>query len=236
MKIEIIGYSTIKGKFHELKKMSNQDSYIVKKYKFGTILVVSDGIGSHPHSDVGSEAVCKAVCGAIQLWQQKGCNEPRLLIPLIHSLWGINVYPYAKNECGATCLFAYVSNAGNLYLGQLGDGNIYVSIENEIKLLKTKEDEFSNVTSEMSGISSFHEWSIKTYDVRDKLIKICMMTDGVSETLKEDTKQEFVELIWKKIEQCENLQTRNMLIYSLLANWNSINAGDDRTLISYEKK
>ena len=54
MYLEEIGYASVKGVLHENANIPNQDAYSVKKYKFGTILVVSDGLGSKKHSDIGS--------------------------------------------------------------------------------------------------------------------------------------------------------------------------------------
>ena len=138
MKREVIGYSSVRGALHEIGRLPNQDSYLVKQFKFGTLLVVSDGMGSHPHSDVGSHSVCLSVSRAIQLWHEYRCDDIRLLIPLLHSLWGMDVFPFPKNECGATCLFAFLSDDNLLYLGQLGDGNIYYSVGDELILLKLK--------------------------------------------------------------------------------------------------
>ena len=134
MKCEVIGYSSVRGALHEKSGLPNQDSYLVKQFKFGTLLVMSDGLGSHLHSDVGSLSVCRSVSRAVQLWQEYRCNDIRLLIPLLHSLWGIDIFPYPKNECGATCLFALLNNDNVLYLGQLGDGSIFYCIGDELKL------------------------------------------------------------------------------------------------------
>ena len=62
------------------------------------------------------------------------------------------------------------------------------------------------------------------------------MTDGVSETLVENKRNDFVNLVWKRVAEKNNVIERNSLIFKLLDQWNPINAGDDRTLISYEKK
>lgn len=62
------------------------------------------------------------------------------------------------------------------------------------------------------------------------------MTDGVSETLVEEKRNDFVNLVWKRIAEKNNIIERNNLIFKLLDQWNVVNASDDRTLISYEKK
>ena len=70
MKSEEIGYASIKGMLHENANIPNQDAYSVKRYKFGTILVVSDGLGSKKYSDIGSKAVGKAINRAVQIWNE----------------------------------------------------------------------------------------------------------------------------------------------------------------------
>lgn len=236
MKREVIGYSSVRGALHEKGRLPNQDSYLVKQFKFGTLLVVSDGMGSHPHSDVGSHSVCRSVSRAIQLWHEYHCDDIRLLIPLLHSLWGMDVFPYPKNECGATCLFAFLSEDNLLYLGQLGDGNIYYSVGDEIALLKTKEDDFTNLTTGINSIRSFEDWSLATVCAGDKSVKVCLMTDGVAETLVESRRNEFVKLLWKRLSEKNNICEQNNMINRLLEDWNPVNAGDDRTLVSYEKR
>lgn len=200
------------------------------------MIVVSDGMGSHLHSDFGSHSVCRSVSRAVRLWQEYHCDDIRLLVPLLHSLWGIDVFPYPKNECGATCLFAFLSNENVLYLGQLGDGCIFYSIGDELALLKNKEDEFTNLTTGMSSIRSFEDWRLAAFCADDTPVKLCLMTDGVAETLIESRRDEFVKLLWKRLAEKTNVCERNNMIYRLLKDWNPVNAGDDRTLVSYERK
>lgn len=236
MKDERFGYASVRGELHKTSKLPNQDAYLVNRIKKGTILVVSDGMGSHVHSEIGAKAVCKSVSKAIQLWIEKGCDDIRLLIPVLHALWGLEIFPLPRNECGATCLFAFIAKCGKLYLGQLGDGSVFFDIGDGISLLKEKDDEFANMTVGINNIKSYADWSLSCFDIVDKNVKICLMTDGVSETLVENKRNDFVNLVWKRVAEKNNVVERNNLIFKLLDQWNSVNAGDDRTLISYEKK
>jgi hypothetical protein len=148
----------------------------------------------------------------------------------------MDVSPLPKNECGATCLFAFLSDRNLLYMGQLGDGNIYYSVGDELTMLKTKEDDFTNLTTGINSIRSFEDWSLTTVDVGDKSVKVCLMTDGVAETLVESRRDEFVKLLWRRLNEKNNICERNSMINRLLEDWNPVNAGDDRTLVGYEKK
>ena len=58
-----------------------------------------------------------------------------------------------------------------LYLGQLGDGNIYYSVGDELILLKTKEDDFTNLTTGINSIRSFEDWSLLQYALVINLLR-----------------------------------------------------------------
>ena len=236
MRSEIVGYSSVRGLMHIKSRLPNQDSYLIRKFKFGTLIVVSDGMGSHIHADIGSKSVCRSVSRAFQLWWEYECDDIRLLIPVLHSIWSMDIYPNAKNECGATCLFAFIGAKGQVYLGQLGDGSIFYDIGEGIKILKDKDDDFSNLTLGMNNPRSFEDWTLQSLYEGEKPIKICMMTDGVSETLIVDRRKDFVKLLWKKMFEINSVAERNNMIYQILSGWNPVNSGDDRTLVSYEKR
>ena len=236
MSLEEIGYASVKGILHENDGTPNQDAYSIKKYNFGTVLVVSDGLGSKKHSDSGSRSVCKAVSKAARIWNEYHENDIRLLLPLIVSIWNMEIYPYPQKSCGATCLFAIVSNDGNIYIGQLGDGSIYVSTDNGLELLKSKDDDFASITLCMGEFSSFLDWSLRVIHLGNKPFGIVMMTDGVSDTIIEEKKEDFINLLFKKLSECDNQKKRKRLVNRILSNWDPASAGDDRTLICYRRR
>jgi serine/threonine protein phosphatase PrpC len=57
----VLGYSTIKGENHKKIHAPNQDAVLVKKDRFGVVLVVADGVGSHKYAHYGSRGIVKAV-------------------------------------------------------------------------------------------------------------------------------------------------------------------------------
>ena len=67
--------------------------------------------------------------------------------------------------------------------------------------MKEKEDDFTNLTVCMGGFSSYSDWSLKDIEIGKKPIEIAMMTDGVSETLIEEKREEFVSLLFKRISE-----------------------------------
>ncbi|MCD8238648.1 MAG: protein phosphatase 2C domain-containing protein [Clostridiales bacterium] len=235
MKNAILGYGSVRGSSHKQKGIKNQDYCIVKEFKFGTVLAVADGHGSHKNAHIGSRAACRAVIKAVKLWNSYKEKDFRLLIPLIHSIWNIEIYPFRRNECGTTCLFAFHSNTGRLWAGQLGDGNIFIRIDDKTELIAGKEEEFSNITVGMSSVSSFSDWKLKEYITGEKSVAVCLMTDGVSETLIDETKEDFVKYIWEELRSKADLSETKRFLRNILSSWNTVNAGDDRTLASYER-
>lgn len=232
MKHEIFAYSSVRGSIHEKNNTENQDSYIIKRYSFGTILVVADGLGSKKHAAWGAKSACKAVCKAVQIWNDYSYRDIRLLLPLIHSLWFMEIYPYTYRECACTCLFALIHKDGNVYVGQLGDGSIYVDIDGNLSLVHEKEEDFSNLTACLGG-SSLDKWVVRSYRLKT-YARIILMTDGISESLVPEKKIDFVNRIWKSIIGIQSLNKRNNYIFQLINEWEQNNAGDDRTLLSYE--
>ena len=65
-------------------------------------------------------------------------------------------------------------------------------------------------------------------------MKLCLMTDGVSETLAAEKRWEFVHLLWKRISEKETTRKRNYLVRRVLMDWPTIHTGDDRTVVSCE--
>ena len=53
--------ASVIGPLHVKAGIPNQDSWMARRYKWGNVVVVSDGLGSKAHSDHGSKAACLAV-------------------------------------------------------------------------------------------------------------------------------------------------------------------------------
>ncbi len=91
---------------HVKAGIPNQDSWMARRYKWGNVVVVSDGLGSKAHSDHGSKAACLAVFEAAKSYQ----NTPDVnivdILRLIHANWLVKIAPYSSTDCSTTCLFA----------------------------------------------------------------------------------------------------------------------------------
>ena len=117
--------ATAIGPLHGKNGTPNQDSWMARRYKWGNVVVVSDGLGSKAHSDHGSKAACLAVFEAAKSFQNTPDAKIVDILRLIHANWLVKITPYSSSDCSSTCLFA-IQIEGIITLGRLGDGMIAV--------------------------------------------------------------------------------------------------------------
>jgi len=232
----IYASASVIGQSHIETASSNQDAYIVKEYAFGTVFVVADGLGSNKHSEIGSQAVCKAVCEAARIWTRKEDSPPHLLIRLIHSIWELKIYPYPKKDCGTTCLFAIVLKNKKLVVGQLGDGLVCYSMNNQLYVLNEKADEFGNLTNSISYVRSSNEWNMEIRTIEHQDFVLLLATDGVSEDLIKERRMDYLHYLKDKICHLPSQRTRNLEIKNILNNWVTKHSIDDKTMIIIHRK
>ncbi|GAE27523.1 hypothetical protein JCM9140_3675 [Halalkalibacter wakoensis JCM 9140] len=233
--IDYAGASII-GQSHLEAALKNQDAYTILESSFGTVMVVADGVGSKPHSDVGSKAICQSVVQAVKIWHSKENAPIQLLIRLIHTLWELNISPLEKKDCSTTCLFAVYLKTGKLYLGQLGDGIIGFIHEDNFSVLKIKEEEFGNLTQSVDSVTSLTDWTIKEIDLTTSNFSLLLATDGISEDLIEDKRKEFVEYLVQLIKEKPALKLKNRRIKKLIKGWITNYSLDDKTMIIFNRE
>ena len=232
------GVTTI-GPLHIKSGLPNQDAWLSRKYKWGEIIVVSDGVGSRARSDIGSEAVCKSVVQASKfLFKSKKIKIENIQIEdflrLIHSIWLVNIYPYSPQECSATCLFT-IRNEDKLLLGQLGDGLIIAtSTDSNTKMLNDmKEDSFSNVTYSVGSDFHFEQWKHAILDA-NKYDSIILCTDGISDDLIPGSEDAFAKGLYEEYGNCKP-RKRYYEILRWLKNWPTPKHTDDKTIACLNK-
>lgn len=228
--------ASITGQSHEETGQENQDSFCITRYGFGMVMVVADGLGTKKHSKIGSKEVCKAVGEATKVWIKKQNTPTEYLIKLIHNVWDLYIYPYKKNDCATTCLFSIVLNNGRVILGQLGDGIIYYNNGENLNVLTEIEDEFLNITKSMSSAKSICEWKFKEISLTDQDFTLLMTTDGLSEDIIKEKRQDFMNYILKQIESKKRQSKKNLVIKKILKSTNSKYSYDDKTLIIFNRK
>src|SRR5689334_15794371 len=101
--IQMFGAS-VRGPRNKREAKSNQDSCLRVRGAFGHLIVVCDGLGSRPASDLGARTACVAVRQAAGLWPGAGtAADPAHLVRLVEVLWRLRLAPRTPAECATTC-------------------------------------------------------------------------------------------------------------------------------------
>jgi serine/threonine protein phosphatase PrpC len=221
------GYSVI-GPWHRKNGISNQDFYLKRRYSWGTVVVVSDGLGSKPRSDVGAKAACQAVIDAAKVYKENKNADFSCIARLIHACWLLRISPFLPDDCSATCLFA-IQIENEIKLGRLGDGMIIVYGKNDsFSMTEDKEDTFSNITQCLNYEFQPEQWELKSVH-SDDIEAVLLCTDGISDDLISDYRIDFAREIYK-IYSGMNYTKRRKDVLKWLNNWPVPGHLDDKTI------
>lgn len=215
------------GPLHIKENIPNQDSYIVRKYSWGIVGSVCDGLGSKKYSHIGSQALVKALTQTANIFDFK--KDRNLFEPLLKSLWDINIDPYLPHETSTTLLFTIVKNK-KIYIGRVGDGAIVIFGKNNL-LVEENKDMFTNYTIPF-GREEKISWYIFDEDDIDYIV---MCSDGISEDIHKETILDFFQ---NYIENYKNLHFSKRMyeIKQWLKNWPVKGHSDDKTIVALIKE
>jgi hypothetical protein len=176
--------ASVRGPSHIATGKPNQDAWKAFHRIWGDGIIVSDGLGSKPFSDYGSNAACFAVVCAVHACIGEAQVSGALLSDRIKNSWLSLIAPLKFQDCGATCLFAFSMNDGVLRIGMLGDG-LAAAVKTDglvVSLSDDKTEGFSNITDALSPNVTETNWKWLSVPEDDcKSIVLC--TDGVSDDL-----------------------------------------------------
>lgn len=228
--------ASVIGPLHVKTGIPNQDSWMSRRYKWGNVVVVSDGLGSKAHSDHGSKAACLAVIDAAKVYQNTPDAKIDDILRLIHANWLVNTGPYVSSECSATCLFA-IQIEGVITLGRLGDGMI-VSLgkaeDNRIILNDNKQSSFSNYTSCLQQEFKLEHWETVTIK-SSECSAIILCTDGISDDLLPEQQVSFAQELYSTYVNLEP-KKRKRDLNRWLNDWPVPGHSDDKTIACLYKK
>ena len=221
-----MGISQI-GPSHINLNIPNQDSFTVRKFNWGIVGVVCDGLGSKKYSHIGSKALVKAVVYCSNIFDFKN-KDISLFEPLLKSIWKNNIYPYNERDTSTTLLFVIVKNK-KVYVGRVGDGAIAIFGTKKMLLEETK-DAFTNFTTPF-GRDEKISWNIfDEVDIKD----IILCSDGISEDIQKD---KFLDFCKGYVSEYSNQvhRKRKKEIEKWLKNWSVKGHSDDKTIVALVK-
>lgn len=219
--------SKVRGKLHKKNHMPNQDNYLVYNSKKFTLAVVCDGMGSKKHSRVGSKRLCKIVKKKVKDGLKSGTFNAIDLLEKIQTCWLKRLFPFSLKNCDTTCLFCLISE-NSILACQLGDGIILVKENDNINIIKSKEDDFSNETTGI-GKAKIKDWTIKIIKKESNCeYRFLLGTDGISEDLLPEMLSEFVNTLTTNV---AGKYRNNSYLKSILNNWPNKYSNDDKTIV-----
>ena len=211
------------GPGHLLNGQPNQDSALIKRVPSGWLAVVCDGMGSKPHSDIGSRQACLAAFGVI-----KTVNfniESKSLIKRVYQKWLDSLGGIKASDAVTTCLIAWVSDEGELRTFQLGDGLVLTPQQTTEKLDK---NDFGNVTTGLGKSKQFSDWQVAKQQLNVGDV-IALMTDGISEDINQGMELAFVNSIVENTDG-KSIRQAKAWLKDEFRNWGTPNHTDDKTL------
>lgn len=222
MSIRHLSVSVI-GPGHLLNGQPNQDSVLVKRVPNGWLAVVCDGMGSKPHSDMGSKQACRA---AFDIIKTVDFNiESKSLIKQIYQRWLNSLGDIKASDAVTTCLIAWASDSGELRAFQLGDGLILTSQQTTER---SETNDFGNITTGLGKSKQFSDWQVTKQQLKVGDV-IALMTDGISEDIKQGMELAFVNSIAENTNG-KSIRQAKAWLKNEFRNWGTPNHTDDKTL------
>lgn len=231
---KVVGYSQI-GPSHIINKIPNQDSYLCRKTKNYSLIVVSDGLGSKSFSHIGSKAACSAVLKATEVFvKNKTTTSIKDFFEMISIYWKNDLNNHKPEECSATCLFA-LATKNKVFIGRLGDGMICAIGKDSDKdkiFSDSKNGSFSNETYSLTNSYLLNLWEFESLAI-EEYTSILISTDGISTDLLPGSEIEFSKDLINSIHNKIYFSKRKILS-KLMKNWPVPKHSDDKTIAIME--
>jgi serine/threonine protein phosphatase PrpC len=220
--------ASVRGPGHVATGKPNQDAWASFHHAWGDGIVISDGLGSKPFSDFGSDAACLAVACAANACRNKTEIDHDLLFNRIKTNWLSLISPREPRDCAATCLFAFRLGDGVIHLGMLGDG-LAAAVKTNGSIVQLSEDKsqsFSNITAALSPNVSAKDWRYLSLPA-EECVAVLLCTDGVADDL--DNIDGFVKGFIKAHRALATVSA-NRHVREMLENWPTPKHSDDKTI------
>lgn len=223
---DYFGASTV-GPRHRAEGKPNEDSWLGARGAFGTLVVVSDGMGSRGDARRGAQMACRAVLDAVRAWHRAGADSLEGLLVQIEPLWLGLIAPSTARDCGATCLFALSHSRGQLHVAAIGDGLALLRTRLGLEwIVGPRAGGFANETDTIGHSAS---WTSRTFRCTEGAV-VVLATDGVADDLLPERIDGFVQWLMDDFAGMVPGQ-RWRALQRELKNWPTPHHTDDKTLV-----
>lgn len=218
------------GLGHRRDGTPNQDSWLVRRFQAGTVVAVSDGMGSCRYADVGSRAACRAVAEAASVYLRNPLADLSGMPSLVQLLWEVMLSGHPPSECSATCLFVVVRDDRDAFLAQLGDGLVAgCRSDGTVDLLQPdKTESFTNVTSGLASRDAKTCWQTLSVP-SDRYCAFVLCTDGIADDLEPGSESLFAWEVYTHYQAYPG-RRRSREVRRWLRSWPVPGHSDDKTI------
>lgn len=224
--------ASVRGPGHVKDDLPNQDyAYVGFVGKF-LLLMVCDGLGSHSHSDMGAQTLCKLFPECFKEWRKHKSNNMDDLLMLLQARWLIRLRSLDVRTCGCTCQFAIVNSKGKGWLVQLGDGMALVRHDGGVVKYAEDKEGYANETMAMGEGFLLPLWRRNVIDLSCSGDRLLVMTDGISEDILPGAEEKFVSAFDNFLNKSRSAGQRELT--KELENWLTPHHLDDKTIIAVE--
>ena len=187
--------ASVAGPAHRAIRKLNEDQWLGAYGAFGSLIVVSDGLGSKDRARHGAKKACIATLRAVRTWHKDRTGSLDDLVSLVETLWLEEIVPFDRLDCAATCLLALAHRDGRTYVAALGDGMAAVRRRGVIE--RVEHPRASGFCNETQSLGSGGVWAKRCFE-RSEIDIAVLASDGVSDDLRSDRLADFVA--WLKDE------------------------------------
>lgn len=229
----LVGESLI-GASHLRRRERNQDAVKLRRYGYGCVAAVADGVGSQRFSAFGSRAAVEAVHQVFCAYVRGDVKRIQITRTIAQRYVEL-VKPQYREEAATTCIFAAHLYKEGLFLGQMGDGICCGFVNGAPFFLGEKEETFSNLVAPLSadGQEPVQSWQTRFISGgRLHSIELMLATDGVSEDLLPGREAVFVRHLIG-ILTAQDKKTRRERLRQVLEQWETPLSQDDKTIGLY---
>jgi serine/threonine protein phosphatase PrpC len=219
--------ASVAGPRHRAEGRRNEDSWLGIRGAFGTLVVVSDGMGSKRDARRGAQMACRAVLDAVRAWHKAGSSSVDMLLVRIEPLWLALVAPATGRDCAATCLFALAHSRGQLHVAAIGDGFALRRTSRGVEwIVGERKGGFANETDALGYSAS---WTSRSFPI-DGEATVVLATDGVADDLLPERIEAFVQWLLDDFAGMAPAE-RWRALQRELRNWPTPHHTDDKTLV-----
>lgn len=218
--------ASVAGPAHRALRRPNEDQWFGASGAFGSLVVVSDGLGSKSQARHGAKKACIATLRAVRAWHKAGMCSIDDLVGRIEPFWLEEIAPFDRGDCAATCLLALAHVGGCAYLAALGDGMVAVRVQGVIE--RVEHPRGSGFSNETQSLGSGGVWATRCFECSEIDIAV-LASDGVSDDLRSDRLADFIAWLNDEFAHLQPV-TRWRSLRRELTHWPTPRHLDDKTI------